>query len=107
MFATNFIIKNDTLKFTRGEDNISKFNMQKKIETGHNMENNFCKTCGSLMFRVSSGFPGKTIMRLGQVDDFALHEGKLKPTIEQYAKDRVAWVQPAVGVEQHAGGYYR
>ena len=41
------------------------------------------------------------------MDDFVLHEGRLKPTIEQYAKDRVAWVKPTEGVEQHAGGYYR
>ncbi|KAL8947924.1 MAG: hypothetical protein Q9222_005838 [Ikaeria aurantiellina] len=83
VFATNFIIKNDTLKFTRGEDNITKFNMgAPKIETGHNMENNFCRTCGSLMFRVSSGFLGKTIMRYVVVIA-VLHISEGPPSVER------------------------
>lgn len=55
------------------------------------------------MFRISSGFPGVIIMRLGQVDDFSLHEGVLKPQVEQFGKDRVAWAHPAEGVKQEAG----
>ncbi|MDI1490379.1 MAG: hypothetical protein OHK93_001581 [Ramalina farinacea] len=104
MFASNFVIKDDTLEWVRGKDQITKYNMQKTIATGNNMESNFCKICGSLMFRISSGAKGMTILRIGQVDDLHLHETKLKPRLEQFAKDRVAWQQPIEGMEQHANG---
>ena len=55
------------------------------------------------MYRISSGFPGVAIMRLGQVDDFSLFNGALKPQLEQFGKDRVAWAHPAEGVRQESG----
>jgi hypothetical protein len=70
------------------------------------MANYFCSKCGTLMYRVSEGFAGKAIMRIGTIDDFDLHETKIKPKIEQYAKNRVQWCSAAEGVEQHEGGYY-
>ena len=106
MFASNFIVKDEALKYVRGEDKISKFTMIKTIESGNSMTNHFCSTCGSLMYRISSGFPGKTIMRIGQVDDLHLHETLLKPWIEQYTKDRVSWVKEIDGMVQEEGSYY-
>ena len=106
MFASNFIIKDDTLKYIRWQDEITKFTMTKTIASGNSMTNHFCSICGSLMYRVSSGFPGKTIMRIGQVDDFHLHETTLMPWIEQFTKDRVAWVKEMKGMEQEKGNYY-
>ena len=67
------------------------------------MDSYFCKTCGSLMYRISSGFPGVYIMRLGAVDDFSLYDTALKPTLEQFVKDRVPWHAPAEGVHQESG----
>lgn len=67
------------------------------------MDSHFCKTCGSLMYRISSGFPNIVIMRLGAVDDFSLYTTALKPQLEQFVKDRVAWHSPAEGVTQHMG----
>jgi hypothetical protein len=55
------------------------------------------------MYRISSGFPGFTIMRLGQVDDFSLFDGALKPRLEQFVKDRVPWAHSAEGVQQESG----
>lgn len=40
------------------------------------------------------------------MDDFSLHETKLKPRIEQYTKDRVAWFHGGEGVEQVEGSYF-
>ena len=34
-----------------------------------------------------------SILRIGTVDDFALHETKLRPRVEQFTKSRVAWFQ--------------
>lgn len=60
------------------------------------------------MYRVSTGFPGKSIMRIGTIDDFKLQETKLAPRVEQYTKDRVAWLHGGEGTEiQEEGGYYK
>lgn len=61
--------------------------------------NHFCKTCGSLMYRVGASFPGISVLRLGTVDDFSLHEGKLRPRVEIFEKDRVGWRGDVEGVK--------
>ena len=58
------------------------------------------------MYRVSSGFPDKYVMRIGTVDDFNLHETRLKPRIEQFGKDRVGWCKGGDGVKQDGGNYF-
>lgn len=55
------------------------------------------------MYRVSSGFPGQSILRIGSIDDFGLMEGKLKPTVEQFVGSRVAWLRPVEGLRQCEG----
>lgn len=70
------------------------------------MTNHFCSTCGSLMYRVGSRYPGLSVMRVGTVDDFHLHETKLRPRVEQYTKDRVDWCHGAEGVQQVEGTAY-
>ncbi|MCJ1228720.1 hypothetical protein MMC12_005381 [Toensbergia leucococca] len=106
MFASNFTILDASLKYVRGQDKIKTFAMTKTIATGNTMTNYFCSVCGSLMYRVSSGWPGKAIMRIGQVDDRTLHETTLKPQLETFTKDRVAWFKGAEGAEQYHGNYY-
>lgn len=68
------------------------------------MTNYFCSACGSLMYRRSARFPGLSILRTGTVDDFSLHEGRLKPRVEQFVKDRVCWVHAVDGVTQVEAG---
>lgn len=58
------------------------------------------------MYRVSSGFPGKSIMRIGTVDDYQVQSTKLRPRVEQFCKDRVEWLGGGLGVEQVEGNYY-
>lgn len=72
------------------------------------MENHFCSVCGTLMYRVSSGFPGKKVMRIGTVDDFKLHDTALRPRVEQFVKDRAAWTSGGEkgNIEQMEGNYY-
>ncbi|KAF2722211.1 hypothetical protein K431DRAFT_284160 [Polychaeton citri CBS 116435] len=106
MFASNFIVKDDAMKHLRGQDKLSKFSQSKTIASGNTMSNYFCSVCGTLMYRVSSGFPGVSITRIGTVDDFKLHETKLKPRIEQFCKDRVNWFKGGEGVEQHEGSFF-
>ncbi|KAL9593327.1 MAG: hypothetical protein Q9219_007598 [cf. Caloplaca sp. 3 TL-2023] len=103
MFASNFTIRDTHLKHLRGQDNLKTFSQSSTIATGNTMTNYFCSTCGTLMYRVSSGFPRMSILRIGTVDDFNLQETKLKPQVEQFTKTRVAWLPGAEGVKQVKG----
>ena len=104
MFASNFTVDNTYLKRLRGKEKLSVFGQSKTVARGHKMTNYVCSVCGTLMYRVGSAFPGCSILRLGTVDDFSLHETKLRPRIEQFTKDRVGWVCARLeGVEQFEG----
>lgn len=89
MFASNFIVKNDALTHERGQEKLTKFVKEEGIWSGGTMASHFCSVCGSLMYRIGSSYPGVTILRLGQVDDLGLVETTLRPSVEQYGKDRV------------------
>ncbi|KAJ6613940.1 Mss4-like protein [Mycena sp. CBHHK59/15] len=106
MFATNFVVADTHLKHLRGRDNLTIYSQSHTIGTGNTMSNYFCATCGSLMYRVSSGWVGNSILRVGTVDDFHLHETKLKPRIEQFVKYRAGWLGGVEGVEQVQGNHY-
>lgn len=106
MFASNFIVNDSALKHLRGEDKLSRYAQNRTIATDNTMENSFCSICGTLMYRRSSGFPGKSVLRIGTVDDHKLHETKLKPRIEQFTKDRVAWFHGGQGVKQEKGNFF-
>ncbi|KZV74692.1 hypothetical protein PENSPDRAFT_732085 [Peniophora sp. CONT] len=106
MFASNFVVLDTHLVHLRGEDNLTQFGQSKTVATGNKMTNFFCKTCGTLMYRVGAGFPGMKIMRIGTVDDFNLHATILKPKVEQFVKDRAEWVGGGQGIKQVAGNHY-
>ncbi|SPO06813.1 uncharacterized protein DNG_09507 [Cephalotrichum gorgonifer] len=103
MFASNFVILDTHLKHLRGRENLTAYGQSATIGSGENMTNYFCSTCGSLMYRVGTKFPGASILRIGTVDDFNLAETALKPRVEQYIQDRVAWLGCAEGVKQVEG----
>ncbi|EPS39749.1 hypothetical protein H072_6458 [Dactylellina haptotyla CBS 200.50] len=107
MFASNFTVLDSHLRHHRGEENLTQYAQSKTvISKGNTMTNFFCKTCGSLMYRRGTGFPGASILRIGTVDDFNLMDTVLKPRIEQFVKDRAAWLSGGEGVEQCAGYFY-
>jgi len=105
MFATNFTIADSYLKHLRGRENLKTFGQNQTVffktpGKDNTMTNYFCSTCGTLMYRVGANFPDMSILRVGTVDDFSLHETKLKPTMEQFTKDRVGWCPGIEGVPQ-------
>ncbi|KAF1999156.1 hypothetical protein P154DRAFT_621205 [Amniculicola lignicola CBS 123094] len=103
MFASNFIVLDSHLTHVRGE--LKAFAQSKTIASGNTMTDFFCPTCGTLMYRRSSGFPDMSVMRIGTVDDFNLHETKLFPRREVFTKDRVGWLKGIEGAKQvEAGG---
>jgi hypothetical protein len=106
MFASNFTVADSYLRHIRGEENLKSYGQSKTIASGNMMTNYFCFTCGTLMYRRGSAFPGLSICRIGTVDDFNLHETKLKPRVEQFTKDRVEWLHGVEGTKQVEGSAY-
>jgi len=106
MFASNFTIDDKYLKHLRGQENLKTWSQAHSIASKGQMTNHFCSTCGTLMYRVGSRFPGMSILRIGTVDDFHLHETKLKPTVEQFTKSRVAWLPGVEGLRQVEGSSF-
>jgi hypothetical protein len=92
MFASNFTVADENIKWLRGRENLKTFSQKKTIASGKAMTNFFCNTCGTLMNRVGDDYPGLNFLRIGTVDDFSLHETLLKPQIERFTKDRTSWV---------------
>ena len=109
MFASNFTVDDTYLKHLRGRDNLKTFSQSRTIGgglSGNTKTNFFCYTCGTLMYRCSSAFPGRSILRIGTVDDFNLMETILRPRVEQFTKDRVSWFSGVDGVKQVEGSAY-
>ncbi|KAJ7702186.1 Mss4-like protein [Mycena rosella] len=106
MFVTGFMVADTHLRHLRGEDNLSVFRQARTVATHNTMTNYFCKTCGTLMYRVSTRLPGMRITRVGTVDDFNLQETILKPKVEQFTKDRMVWLSGGEGVQQVQGNHY-
>ncbi|CAG9956619.1 unnamed protein product [Clonostachys rosea f. rosea IK726] len=100
MFASNFTVRDSHLRHIRGQENLKVFSQSKTILKKRSMANYFCSTCGTLMYRVGEAWPGQSILRIGTVDDFSLHETKLRPQLEQFTKDRVSWVHGVDGAEK-------
>ncbi|KAK2027998.1 hypothetical protein LX32DRAFT_640384 [Colletotrichum zoysiae] len=103
MFCSNFTVADSHLRHVRGRENLKTFTQSRTIATGNDMTNHFCGTCGTLLYRVSSGFPGLSILRIGTVDDFRLAETKLRPQVESFVGTRVSWLKPVEGVLQTEG----
>ncbi|KAJ1024726.1 hypothetical protein NDA16_002766 [Ustilago loliicola] len=99
-FANNFTVAISHIEHVRGESTLKQYGQSTTIASGNSMTNSFCSNCGTLMYRVSSGTPHLAFMRVGTVDDFALHDTKLKPQIEIWTKDRLAWLDPIDGCKQ-------
>jgi hypothetical protein len=100
MFASNFTILDPYLMHIRGRENLNSYSQSRTTRSGKAMTSYFCKTCGTLMYRVGEAFPGRNFLRIGTVDDFHLHETKLKPKRESYVGDRVGWLCAIEGLQQ-------
>lgn len=107
MFGSNFAIKESVTTHTRGKDLLTKYSRNDTTTTGNTMENHFCRICGTLMYRIGTGFPGVLIARIATVDDFHLHDKLMKPEVEQFTKDRVAWLGGIEGVKQVEGYHFK
>lgn len=100
MFASNFTVADTHLKHVRGRDHLKSWGQSDTPKSGTVMTNYFCDTCGTLMYRAGEVLPGHSVLRIGTVDDFHLHETKLKPQMEVFVENRVGWLKPLDGVKQ-------
>ncbi|KAI1844074.1 hypothetical protein JX265_009663 [Neoarthrinium moseri] len=100
MFASNVTVQDSHVRYTRGQDQLKAWRNETTIGSGEAMTNYFCGTCGGLMYRVGDRFPGLSFLRMGPIDDFNLHETKLRPQVEQYTADRVSWFHGVEGAEK-------
>lgn len=106
MGTAAFVVKGSHLRHIRGKDNLTTFSLSKTVETGNTMVSSFCKTCGTLLYRTSTGFPDNYVLRIGTVDDFNLAEGRLKPQFEQFVRDRPSYISGIEGIPQYQGFYW-
>lgn len=60
-------------------------------------------TPGQQMYRKGDAFDGISFLRIGTVDDFALHETKLRPQVEQFVKERVNWFSGVENAQKFDG----
>jgi hypothetical protein len=50
------VVNESATVHVRGKDKLTKYEQSKTIVTGDSMANYFCSICGTLMYRVSSGY---------------------------------------------------
>lgn len=100
MFASNFTVRYADVRYTRGQENLKAFAQAKTIATGNTMTNYFCDTCGTLMYRGSSGFPDRGFFRIGTLDDFSLMETNFRPQHEQFVGTRADWLPGVEGARK-------
>jgi len=103
MFASNFVVRDEAFKILEGEEKLSKYATNKTIRSGNTMTNHFCSNCGTLMYRVSSGFPGMKIPRIGTIDDYDLQETNFKPRVEIFTESRAKWLLGVQGAKPMKG----
>jgi hypothetical protein len=99
-FSSGFSILDTHLTHVRGRENLTAYTQTATIASGNPMTNYFCRTCGTLMYRI--GNKGASLLRIGTVDDFHLQETKLRPKREIWCKDRIGWLSALEGTEQYA-----
>lgn len=105
MFCSNFSVKTSATKYVRGRELLTYWTRHGTTTTGNSMTNAFCSKCGSLMYRVSSGFPDMLIPRIGTVDDHDLHTTTLKPQREDFVENRADWI-PQLKLDKHVEGFW-
>jgi hypothetical protein len=106
MFASNFIVEDKDIKWIRGKEKLTRYSRDDTTTTGSDMATFFCSICGTVMNRVSAGFPNGNFLRIGTVDDFNLQATILKPKTEQFTHTRFPWVHGVDGAKQWTGFAY-
>ncbi|KAJ7903222.1 Mss4-like protein [Mycena leptocephala] len=103
MFASNFIVADAHLTHLRGRDNLTTYSQSRTIGRGQHHDQLLLLYVWHAHVPYGSGYPGISVLRIGTVDDFNLHETKLKPQVEQFVENRVGWLHGLEGIKQVEG----
>jgi hypothetical protein len=97
------MVSSSSVKQLRGHENLKDLPTPGAAASGGTVTNTCCSTCGTLMYRTSTGFSGITVLRTGTVDDASLIESKLRPRSELFTKYRPSWLPACEGARQLEG----
>lgn len=99
-FALNILYSDETLKIEKG----SLKSYEVTAGSGNTIVSHFCDDCGSLLYRVSKGYPGTMVIKAGCIDgeDAAM---TYVPDIELFTRSRVPWVPAVEGAKQEIGDF--
>jgi hypothetical protein len=99
-FALNILFSTDTLTTTSG----TLHTWTKKVDSGNEMTNHICADCGSLLYRTSTGYPGKMVIKAGCIDGFDAAE-EFVPDVEVFTRSRLSWVPAVEGAKQEVADF--
>lgn len=100
-FSNNYLLDTETLKIVNGEFN----HWTKVAESGNEITSHFCGTCGSLVYRSSSGYPGKFVLKVGNVDDDGKTNSDFVPDVEVFTRTRSPWIPAVAGAKQEIADF--
>ncbi|KAH8595205.1 Mss4-like protein [Bisporella sp. PMI_857] len=99
-FSLNAIYSDADLKIIKGSLKV----FTKVVNSGNRMSNHVCGECGSLLYRSSTGYPGKLAIKVGCVDDEDMPMVYV-PDVEIFTRSRVPWEKPVEGAIQNWGDF--
>ncbi len=99
-FALNILYPTDTLKVISGK--LQTFT--KVADSGNEITNHSCNSCGGLLYRTSTGYPGTMVIKAGLVDGSDESEA-FKPDVELFTNSRLTWLRPVEGAKQEPGDF--
>jgi len=94
-YSVNIILPDEAINIEQGTPKT----ITKTADSGSTIVSSFCGDCGTTLFRISEGMPGKTIIKAGILDDPEWPDKNL-PVGELFAPHRVAWVNRIDGAAQ-------
>jgi hypothetical protein len=68
------------------------------------MESHICSSCGSLLYRWSSGYPAVFTVKAGCIDNEDV-AATFVPDIELFTRNRVPWEKPVEGARQEVADF--
>lgn len=72
-------------------------------DSGKAVTNSFCPECGTLVWVQGEAMTGVVIVKAGTLADLSLVDGKFKPKVELYCRNKFAWLPDVEGVAKFEG----
>ena len=97
-FSLNGLYSDADLKVVKGSLTI----FTKIVNSGNSMSNHVCGECGSLLYRTSTGYPGKLAVKVGCIDGVDGEDvpSTYVPDVEIFTRSRAPWEKAVEGAVQ-------